>query len=88
MAKLNIVTTFTFKRNILKINRSLHVDKAILNAVDHMQKNHYSASIAEVHNGETGELYAVVTRRMNGEIRVHYEPGAIKAGVYVEDTSK
>jgi hypothetical protein len=88
MSKLIIVTTYTFRRKILKVNRSLHVDKAVLNAVDHMQKNHYGASVAEVHNGETGELYAVITRRLNGKMDIIYNTSAILAKVYVETTSE
>ena len=71
--KLNIITTFTFRREIKKVNRSYHIDKAILNAIDHLQKNHYRASIAEIHHGETGKLYAVITRNIKGQINIIYK---------------
>lgn len=69
----NIVTKYYFRREVMKINRSVHPDRAVLNCIFHLQKNAYKASIAEVVNEETGKLYAVVTRNINGKITIRYQ---------------
>jgi len=69
----NIVTKYYFRREVKKINRSIHPDRAVLNCIYHLQKNDYEASIAEVVNEETGKLYAVVTRNINGKITIRYQ---------------
>jgi len=69
----NIITTYSFRRQDTKINRSKYVDRAILNCIYHMQRNDYCASIAQVSCGITGKLYAVITRNITGKIRIVYE---------------
>lgn len=69
----NIVTKYYFRREVKKINRSIHPDRAVLNCIYHLQRNDYQASIAEVVNEETGKLYAVVTRNINGKITIRYQ---------------
>ena len=72
-----VITTYTFKRNVKKVNRSQHIDRAILNAVMHMQRNEYRASIAQVSCDETGKLYAIITRNMTGRIKIHYKDNSV-----------
>ncbi len=79
----NIITRYYFRREERKINRSIHVDKAILNCIDHLAKNHYQASIAEILDEGTGKLHAVITRNMRGKITIVYKSDA----VYVNDDS-
>lgn len=69
----NIVTKYYFRREVKKVNRSVHPDRAVLNCIYHLQRNDYEASIAEVVNEETGKLYAVVTRNINGKITIRYQ---------------
>ena len=69
----NIVTKYYFRREVMRINRSVHPDRAVLNCIYHLQRNDYQASIAEVVNEDTGKLYAVVTRNINGKITIRYQ---------------
>jgi len=49
-------------RNVVKTTRSKHPSSAILHAVDHLQLDHYGASLCEVFNSQTGVLWAVLKR--------------------------
>lgn len=83
---LTIETTYTFKREIMKVNLSTRVDLAVLNCIKHMQANDYRASIAEIHCRETGKLYAVITRNMRNQIRILYKDVCVGDGVFVVQT--
>jgi hypothetical protein len=72
-----IITTYSFKRTETKITRSVHPERAVLNAIYHMQRNDYSASLAQVSCDETGKLYAIILRRMDGRIIIHYHDSSI-----------
>lgn len=48
-----IITTYSFKRREKKITRSVHANKAVTNAVEHMRLNDYAASVAQVSCSET-----------------------------------
>lgn len=78
-----IETTYSFKREIMKVNVSTRVDLAILNCIKHMQRNDYRAAIAEIHDRETGKLYAVITRNMRNQIKILYKDVCISDGVFV-----
>jgi len=78
-----IETTYTFKREIMKVNVCTRVDLAVLNCIKHMQRNDYRASLAEIHDRETGKLYAVITRNMRNQIRILYKDVCISDGVFV-----
>lgn len=68
----NIATKFYFRRSIQRINRSIHGEEAVLHCVRHMRSNRYQSSIAEVVDESDGELLAVVTRNIKGEIKIVY----------------
>lgn len=67
-----IITTYSFKRKEKKITRSVHANKAVTNAVEHMRLNDYAASVAQVSCSETGKLYAIITRNMAGRVSIRY----------------
>lgn len=70
---LNIRTTYTFRNEVTRINRAVHANSAVLRAVDHMQLNHYGATLAEVYDLNTAELHAIIKRTMSGKIIIMYE---------------
>ena len=80
-----LVTTYSYKRHIMKKNVSTRLDMVVPTCIYHMQKNHYKASIAEIHCKETGKLYAVITRNIRGQIKIIYKDAMISEGIYVED---
>lgn len=82
MKKMNIVTYYYFRREVLKINRSMHANKAVVHCFEYMQSNRYHARVAEVKDERTGELLAVITRRITGEINIIYK----STGIYVPET--
>jgi hypothetical protein len=59
----------------LQSNRAKNPDTAIDRAFSHMRANDYEAFVAEVFNEVTGELLAVITHSVVGEIRTmfHYD---------------
>lgn len=60
-------------RTVEKVNRGLHARSAVPRAIDHMQVNHYSALLCEVYDDTTGELHAVIRRKVDkGEIVILY----------------
>lgn len=69
----DIVTKFYFRRNILKVNRAIDPNAAVLHCVNHMQHNRYAASIAEIVDESNGELHAVVTRNLTGKITIVFK---------------
>lgn len=68
-----IQTTYMVTRNkVVQNNRSQYPNSAVLHCVHHMQHNHYRARIAEVYDLSTGELHAVITRGITGNITIVY----------------
>lgn len=63
----SIRTDYYFGGKIVKVTRSLHANSASKNCFDHMQTNDYEATVAEVYDEDTGELHAVIRRRVGGE---------------------
>ena len=61
------------KKDLVKTNRAVHANSAVLRAVDHMQFNHYEATTAEVFDNDSGVLHAVLRRRMSGDIEILYK---------------
>jgi triacylglycerol esterase/lipase EstA (alpha/beta hydrolase family) len=64
--KYKIKTTFYNGRNLIRVNHAKHSNAAVVRAVDHMQTNHYGATVAEVYDEQSGELHAVLTRSISG----------------------
>lgn len=71
-AKRPVQTVYYFVEAVVKINYAAHSNTAVLRAVDHMQLNHYGATVAEVFDNTTGTLHAVVTRsfELPGKIEI------------------
>lgn len=67
-----IHTEYSFRGELLKVNRASDPNRAVPNCIAHMQINKYGASIAEVWDTETSELHAVIRRSMNGNINIVY----------------
>jgi len=65
----NVITNYRLNKHIVKTNRAIHPESAVLRCVDHMQQNDYGANIAEVYSDDTGEVFAQVVRR-TGQRRI------------------
>jgi hypothetical protein len=59
------------------MNCSLHPDRAICNAVGHLQTDEYSASYGIVYNAQLGHDLAIFTRTP-GKIQVLYKRKVVK----------
>lgn len=70
--KMNIVTHYIHKHNVVKINRALNPNSAILRCVNNMQTNFYGADVAQVFNEDTAQLYAEIIRQKDNSIRISY----------------
>ena len=68
LSKRNIRTDYSFRGKLLKTTRSLYANNAVPNCVNHMQFNHYEASVAEVYDENTGDVHAVITRNIHGKM--------------------
>lgn len=77
MAIRNIITVYYFGRQEMKVNRGSSADMAILNCIKHLQKNDYCARLAQISDGETGKLYAIIKRNITGRITIHYQDESI-----------
>ena len=62
----------------IQVNSASDANWAVAKCVAHMQINHYEATSAEVYDDNTGELHAIVTRSINGQIRIDYRRDPIK----------
>jgi len=68
-----IATEYSFRGNVVKVNRSANPNKAVATCILHMQINQYGATVAEVYDLETGELHAQIKRQTNGNITIAYK---------------
>lgn len=57
----------------VKTNTSTDSNRAVAQCVLHMQVNHYGARVAEVWDGESGELHAAIKRDFQGNIKITYK---------------
>lgn len=64
--KRTIKTIYYRGRKVVKQNRALHPENAVLCAVEHLHSNKYQALTAEIFDEETGVLYAVIRRGFKG----------------------
>lgn len=58
---------------VLQVNLAKHPNRAILHAVQHLMMNDYSAFVAEITDLEFGELHCVLTRDVQGTIRIVFK---------------
>lgn len=75
-----IQTVYYFRKEVVKVNYAVHANSAVLRCVDHMQLNHYGATLAEVFDNNTATLHAVVKRSMDGTIYIIFKR-EVKEGV-------
>lgn len=68
-----IQTVYYHRGATVKINMAAHANSAVLRCVDHMQLNHYGANVCEVFDNKTGELHAVITRNIKGNIDIVFK---------------
>lgn len=63
-----IETIYCRGKLVVKRNLAAYANSGVLRCVDHMQRNSYQATVAEVFNNRTGKLHAVVRSSLiNGE---------------------
>jgi len=72
MTKRPIVTDYHQGDTLVRRNSSKHPDRAICNAVGHLQSDEYGASYAIVYDCVKGQDYAVFARTPN-RIEVLYK---------------
>lgn len=53
---------YNSKKEVVRRTASVHPRTATLCAVDHLQMDHYRATVAEVFDSHTGTLHAVIAR--------------------------
>ena len=61
---------------VVKTTRSSRREEALPSVCRHMTQNHYGATVASVHDEETGELLLVVTYRIGERLQVVFEGNA------------
>lgn len=74
--KRPIRTCYYFGRDLLHTNCAKNANRAVMFAVDHMQKDHYGASVAEVYDETDGTLHCVLkNERKDGllQMRIIYK---------------
>jgi len=69
----NIQTNYSYRGEIVKINKASNANTAVLRAIDHMQMNHYGASLAEIIDNITGDLHAVIHHNVAGKITILFK---------------
>jgi hypothetical protein len=57
----------------VRINRAGSALRAVPLCVEHMQLNHYEATVAEVFDTRGGVLHAVIRRTVEGNIRIVFK---------------
>ena len=56
-----VIETIYYRGNaVVKRNLAAYANNGVVRCVDHMQRNSYQATVAEVFNNRTGKLHAVV----------------------------
>lgn len=74
MAKNWQIVTHYYRESLLvRTNRAVHANSAVLRCVDHMQHNHYGADVAEVFDDGDGTLHAVITHSVIGRIEIVFK---------------
>lgn len=67
------IRTIYYRRELEpKRIRSLNANRAVAQAVAHMQINHYGSHLCEVYDLETGELHATITRGVRGRLVIDF----------------
>lgn len=72
-----VITTYyedTKGKKLIRANNAKWANRAVLNAINHMQLNHYGAAVAEVYDAVSAELHAIIVRRVTqGKIEIVYK---------------
>jgi hypothetical protein len=68
-----ITTVFYERKKVIKTNHAKWSNKAVLNCVNHLQLNHYGATLAEIFDTLSGVLHAVLTYSVTGKITIIYK---------------
>lgn len=73
VSKRPVITQYFRDKKLLRVNAAKWVNKAVVNCINHLQLNHYGATLAEVYDGITGELHAVVHHNAVGKITILFQ---------------
>lgn len=67
------IRTVYHRGGLAPLNRySKNANRAVAQAVSHMQINHYGAHLCEVYDLATGELHATIRRMVSGRLVIDY----------------
>ena len=71
--KFSITTVFYHRGKVVRINKSSLANNAVPRSVFYMQTNRYDATTAEVFDEHDGVLHAVITRNIQGNIKIVFK---------------
>lgn len=72
-AERHIVTEYRLTKNhLIRANRAVHPDSAILCALKHMQADHYAAKTCEVIDEKSGLVLCSMTWLARRELKITY----------------
>jgi hypothetical protein len=70
----NIQTVYYLNGKVVKVNYASHRNSAVLRCIDHLQLNHYGATVAEIIDTRTHVLQNVIRRYVGtDEIKIVYK---------------
>lgn len=72
-ARRSIVSAYYRGKEIVRTNRAVYSERAVLHAVMHMRQNTYEATHVEVYDEMAGLLHAVVKRTVEGNVSILYK---------------
>lgn len=77
---LPIKTVYYRGKETVRTTRAGSAFRAVPHCIEHMQVNHYEASVAEVYDLRDGTLHAVVKRNVQGNLTIVFQR-EVKEGV-------
>ena len=70
---LPVLSVYYRGQRVVKRNRARNPLRAVSRCVEHMRRNDYEASAAEVYDSVDGTLYAVITLSVNGRLTIVFQ---------------
>lgn len=71
--KRPITTVYYERKKVVKTTHAGRANRAVLNCVNHLQLNHYGASLAEIFDTVSGVLHAVIAYSVVGKITIIFK---------------
>jgi hypothetical protein len=71
--KLPLRSVYYLGKKVVKVNRGGAAIRAVSRCTEHMRRNDYDATVAEVYDTRNGKLHAVLRRNVQGHTRILYQ---------------